>query len=173
MMERINLSDFRAVSKFSITGGVFKKVERKLENKELEFFGINQDNLKVLTEKKMSDDNMEFLFALIPIISNVDCDIDFKQFEGLCKTPSPQFADYITLLMQHFKELYTTASKLNNLETEVTNTMKEIGVELPVPKAIKSKEEQVEELYSELENCKEDKAKRREIIKQISELENE
>jgi hypothetical protein len=173
-MERINLSDFKAVSKFQIIEGIFKKVERNLEGKELEFFGVNEDTVKALTEKKIGNNDIEFLYDLIPIISNVNIDVDIKEFEKMAKVPSLQFAEYINLLLQHFKELYTTASKLNSLEKDVTTSIKDLGLKMPVELAKeKTKEEQLDELYSELEECKEDKVERREILKQIAELENE
>jgi hypothetical protein len=174
IMERINLSDFKAISKYQIIEGIFKKVEKSLDGKELEFFGVNEDTVKALTEKKIGNDDISFLFELIPIISNVNIDVDIKEFEKMAKTPSLQFAEYISLLLQHFKELYTTASKLNSLEKDVKTSIKDLGLEIPkeIPKE-KTKEEQLDELYSSLDNCKEDKANRREILKQIAELENE
>lgn len=173
-MKRINISDFKAVSKFQFVNGIFNKVQKKLENKELEFFGVSGDTVKSLTEKKISSDDIEFLYQIIPIISNVNSDVDFEEFKKMCKCPSPQFADYIGLLLQHFKELYTTTSKINNLEIEITNTMSEMGVELPkepIPKE-KSTREKYDEVLAELETT-EDLKRYKELTALKEELEKE
>lgn len=173
-MERINLSDFKAISKFKFIDGMFNKVEKKLENKELEFFGVSEDTVKSLTEKKISSDDIEFLYQIIPIISNVNADVNFEEFKKMCKCPSPQFADYIGLLLQHFKELYTTTSKLNNLETEITNTIGEMGIELPkesIPED-KSTREKYEEALKELE-ITEDLDRYKELLALKKELEEQ
>lgn len=173
-MERINLSDFKAISKYEFINGLFKKIEKNLENKELEFFSMSEETVKSLIEKQVSNNDIEFLYDIIPVLSNVNCDIDFKEFEKMCKYPSAQLADYITLLLNHFKELCLTANKLNDLESNVAETMKELNIEIPVIEPVKTKEEQIEELYAELSTCtSEDKEKRREIMKKIQELENE
>ncbi|MBM7869236.1 hypothetical protein JOC70_000705 [Clostridium pascui] len=172
-MERINLSDFKAISKFNFVNGMFNKVKKNLENKELEFFGVNEDAVKSLTERKISNNDIEFLYGIIPIISNVNVDINFEEFEKMCRCPSPQFTDYIALLLQHFKELYTSASKLNNLEAEVSSSLKELNIELEEAISVKTKEELLEELYTQLSDSKNDKAKRKEILKQITDLEVE
>jgi len=163
-MERINLSDFKSVSKFKIIDGVFSKVAKRLEGKELEFYGINSDIMEELKGKEVTDNDLEFMFNLIPVISNVDTDITFVEFEKMCKIPSIQFAGYMDLLVVHFKELFETAKKFEDLNKSVITTVKDLGLETP-----KTKEEILEDLYKELESVK-DKLKKREIIKKISEL---
>lgn len=170
-MERINLSDFKSISKFKFVNGMFNKVEKKLEDKELEFFGVSEDTVKSLTEKKISNDDIEFLYQLIPIISNVNLDVEFTEFQKMCKCPSPQFADYIELLLQHFKELYTTTSKLNDLGTNVKNTMSEMGIKLPEPIKEKSTREKLNEVIEELE-VTEDLKRYKELLTLKEELEH-
>ncbi|MBZ9616782.1 hypothetical protein [Clostridium estertheticum] len=169
-MERLKVSEFKSISKFNFINGMFKKVEKNLEGKELEFYDINEEAIKALTEKKISNNDIEFLYDLIPVVSNVDTDIDFKEFDGMCKLPSPQFAEYISLLLKHFSNLYKSAGRLKDLSKDVTSTISELGIELPKEK---TKEEQLEELYAELANVKDDKVRRKEILIQITKLDVE
>jgi len=169
-MERINVSDFKALTKYQFINGIFNRVEKKLEGKELEFYGVSTETIKALTEKRINNTDIGFIYDLIPVVSNVNTDIDFKEFESMCKIPSEQFASFIILILNHFKEIFTSVVALNDLSKDVTNTITELGIELPREK---TKEEQLEELYEELANVKDDKEKRKEILKQITKLDVE
>lgn len=166
-MEKIKLSDFKAVSRYLLIDNLFSKVEEKLKGKELEFYSLNGDILKPLIETKKDKGDLEFLYQIIPVISNVDIDVDFKEFVKMTKFPSLTFTSYYKSLLTEISILFKTASKINDLNADVSNTIADLGIDLPVEK---TKEEQLEELYAELANVKDDKAKRKEILKQITKL---
>jgi len=181
-MERINLSDLKAVSRYIFIDNIFSKVEEKLQGKELEFYSLNGEDMKTLSEGKKDGSDLEFIYKIIPMISNVNVDVDFKDFEKMSKYPSLAFASYYKSLINEVGNLFKTVNQINELDRDVKNTAKDLGLEevkeienVEEVKEIiieKTTEEKIDDLYAELETVKDDKVKRREVMKQISILED-
>lgn len=176
-MDRIDIKDFKSISRFTVIEGIFKKAEKSLEGKELEFYNLDKDTLdKIMQEKDIDKgDNIDFLFRVIPIFSNVDMTINRDEFAKMYKIPSLQFANYIDLLMEHIVEMYKTGQALVSLESKVQDFAKENNIIIPEPKIeiVKTKEEIIEELYKEIENSIGDRVKIKELMNKINELEKE
>lgn len=134
MENRIDIKDFKAVTKFTFLEGMFKKVEKRLEGKELEFYNLDKDNIEKMIKEENIDakDNILFLFKLIPVLSNVDMTIEKEEFEKMCKVPSLQFANYVDLLMDHIKTMFTTAKKLISMEDKIKDFAIENDIKLEV-----------------------------------------
>ena len=184
-MEKIKLSDFKAVSRYTFLDNIFSKVKEKLQGKELEFYTLNGENMKPLLETKEKGTDLEFLYQIIPVISNVVADVDFAEFEKMTKYPSIAFTSYYKSLLTEIGILFKTVNQINQLEKETKDTAISLGVELPtLEEAMEAKkvveivevelttEERLDVLYAELETTK-GKIEKREVLKKIATLEVE
>ena len=179
-MEKILLSDLKAVSRYIFLDNIFSKVEEKLQGKELEFYTLNGENMKDIMKIKEEDDSdIAFIYKIIPIISNVVADVDFAEFEKMTKYPSLAFTSYYKSLLAEIGILFKTAKTVNELEKETADTATSLGIDLSILEEVKeavevelTTEERLDALYSELETSK-DRIEKREILKKIAALEVE
>lgn len=176
-MERIDIKDFIPSNKMKILNGVFNKVKKNLEGKELEFYYLDKKVISKIVEEKNVDinDTPTLLYTFIPILSNVEMSLALDEFKKLYDVPSLQFIYYINAFIEHFKELITTALTINSIADKTISFVKEMGIEIPVEevRVIKTKEEienEIDILYGKLST---DKENRKAIQEQINALEKE
>lgn len=168
---RIKISMFRPVIKLRFLNGIFNKVSENLEGKEVEFYRIGQETVdKVKNIKAENMTNEEFLYNMIPIISNIEMDIDIEEFSKMVKIPTSEFAQLINNVMDVLADVLKSGQEIINLEEKISTIAEAHNIEIP-QEPIKTKEEQLQELYDELTECKDDKEKRKEILKRITDLE--
>lgn len=174
MENRIDIKLFRTESKFKFIKDIFVKQGDTLEGKELEFYNLDKEGISSL-EGKSQGDNTEFLYNIIPVLSNVDITINKDEFIKMCKVPSGAFAEYIDLLLEHITNMFKTAVKLSNVEEKVNNFIAENNIPIPESEPIKVRtrndvEKEIQDAYNQL---KTDKEHRVEILYTIDYLEDE
>lgn len=168
---RIKISMFRPVIKLKFLNGIFNKVSENLEGKEVEFYRIGQETIDKVKEIKAENmTNEEFLYNMIPSISNIEMDIDLEEFSKMVKVPTSEFAQLINNVMDVLVDVLKSGQEIINLEEKINTIAEENNIEIP-QEPVKTKEEQLQELYNELTEYKDDKEKRKEILKQITDLE--
>lgn len=172
MENRINIKLFKAESKFKFIKDIFVKQGDTLEGKELEFYNLDKESINKLGEQSEGN-NIEFLFRIIPVLSNIDMTISMDEFEKMCSIPSGAFADYIDLLMEHITNMFKTAVKLNGVEEKVNNFITENNIPIPEPIKVRTKEDVENEIQGLYEQIKTDKEHRIEILEKINKLEEE
>ncbi|MEA4826872.1 MAG: hypothetical protein VB130_09595, partial [Clostridium sp.] len=151
--------------------GIFNKVSENLEGKEVEFYRIGQETIDKVKEIKAENmTNEEFLYNMIPSISNIEMDIDLEEFSKMVKVPTSEFAQLINNVMDVLVDVLKSGQEIINLEEKINTIAEENNIEIP-QEPVKTKEEQLQELYNELTEYKDDKEKRKEILKQITDLE--
>lgn len=127
-MSNIKLSDLKGISRFIFIDGLFTKVEDKLKDSELVF--TNLDNDKIQNIKEATKDDTEFLYKLISQISNVEVDIELKEFKYLVKYPSAQFAQVVQLLLEHYTNMYKDVIRVNAISFDVESNIKALGLDV-------------------------------------------
>lgn len=168
---RIKISMFRPVIRLKFLNGIFNKISENLEGKEVEFYRIGQDTIdKVKNIKAENMTNEEFLYNMIPSISNIEMDIDLEEFSKMVKIPTSEFAQLINNVVDILADILKTGQEIINLEEKINIIAEVHNIEIPQG-SVKSKDEQLQELYDELSKSKDDKEKRKEILKQITDLE--
>ena len=119
-MERIDIKDFKGLTRYQFVDNAFRKIEKKLEGLELEFFELTEEiveKLEAIKSEKMSDE--EYLFTIIPIVCNVDMTITSEDFTKMCKYPSVQFIGFIGTVMEFCSNLGEKLKAMNNLNSKV------------------------------------------------------
>ncbi|WMJ81250.1 hypothetical protein RBU49_03060 [Clostridium sp. MB40-C1] len=168
---KIKISMFRPVLKLRFIDGIFNRISETLEGKEVEFYRIGQDVIdKVKNIKAENMSNEEFLYNMIPNISNIEMDIDLKEFSKMVKVPTSEFAQLINNVMDILVDVLRSGQEIINLEQKMKAITEKHGIKLPQEP---TKDEKLQALYDELTECKDDKEKRKEILKQITSLEVE
>ena len=179
-MENIKLSELKAISRYTFIDNMFSKVEENLQGRELEFYTLNGEDFKPLLEIKPNSTELEFLYQIIPLMSNVDVDVSFKEFEKMAKYPSVTFSSYFKCLVDEIAILFKTANQINELEKETKDIAIEQGVESPIEEVKEEVkeiivelpvEERLDALYGELKATK-GKLLRRKILEKIETLED-
>ncbi|HEY5523810.1 MAG TPA: hypothetical protein VIK26_00575, partial [Clostridium sp.] len=158
-MEKINLRDLKAISRYTLIDNMFSKVEENLQGRELEFYTLNGEDMKPLLDTKTNGTELEFLYQIIPLMSNVEVDVDFKEFEKMVKYPSVTFSSYFKCLVDEIAILFKTANQIKELDKETKSIAVEQGIELPIEEVKevvieKTTDEKLDELYAELKTTK-------------------
>lgn len=174
---QVKMSDFLNKKRIVIIDGEATVVEPKV-NGEIE---VNTFNAKIveriqkevfnkLTDEEIKNDKI-FTYNAFPILTNIQNDITIEQFEELMETPRRPFSlilnmvtDEINNIFDAMKDYKNMDSKLNKIKNENEEIFKQI--EQPV----KTKEEQLEDLYKELQNNFSNREKRDEILNKINVL---
>lgn len=119
-MDRIDIEDFKGLTRYQFIDNAFKKIEKKLEGLELEFFELNEEiveKLEAIKSETMRDE--EYLFTIIPIVCNIDMTVTLEEFIKMCKYPSIQFIGFIDTVMDFCKNLGNKLQAMNNLNSKV------------------------------------------------------
>lgn len=172
----MKLSSFKSngVSKIlSFKDGEVTSDSNKKINGDIEFYELGIEKLIDINEKVVSkiNPNIEderFAFMLLPEICNVEIDITYEQFAEMIETPSRQFVKFMELALNAIADIFDTADSVKNINEYVDKMSK---LEVETPREL-TKEEKLENLYNELDKAT-DKETKRELIKQISILDNE
>lgn len=174
MENRIDIKNFIAVTIYKFDkDGILKEVDKKLDGKQLEFYSLDVKAIKNLKDID-KEDEISFIYKVIPYISNIEMTIDSNEFRSLCEAPTPQFLSLIDAILEHIKNLHKTTTVTNSIDSKVQELKELYKInEIQELEPVKTKEEMLEELYSELGTVRDDKEKRKEILKKINDLEME
>jgi hypothetical protein len=136
---------------------------------------IQEDILK--SKKDLSDE--EFIYKLIPHLTNIENDVSYKEFLAMYKNPSSEFAEFINGLIYTLKVMYVKTETLVKLKKNSENLINDISSSTSSEEFEKLRQEDeekirreklIDDLYTAL-NVTTDKNIKKTIIKQISELE--
>lgn len=124
---KIDIKLFIPQTRFKFVGGLLKKVERQVEDKELEFYNLDEDLKNKILEKKdlAKKDDITFLYELIPVISNIDMTISIEEFKKLCKMPNAPFMSLINVTMDYLGELFVTMHEISDMEKILKTKLKD------------------------------------------------
>lgn len=118
-MEKIDIRDFKGLTRYQFLDKAFKRVEKKLDGIELNFYELDEEvveKLKAIDSEKMS--NEEYLYTIIPTVCNVSMTVTLEEFEKMCKYPSIQFVEFISTVMDFCKDLWEKLRAMNNLNNK-------------------------------------------------------
>lgn len=116
MENLIDIRIFKGLTKYQFVDNKLKRIEKKLNNVELEFYELDDKIVNKLIEIDGENlSNEEYLYKIIPIISNVNMTVTLEEFEKMCKYPSTYFCDFIDKVMFYCKELFNQLHEMNEL----------------------------------------------------------
>lgn len=175
---QVKMSDFLNKKKIVILDGEATVVEPKVNGEiEVNTFTakiverIQKEVFEKLTDEEIKNDKI-FTYHAFPILTNIQNDITIEQFEELMKTPRRPFSlvldmvtDEINNIFDAMKDYKKMDSKLNKIKSENEEMLKQIEQTV-----IKTKGEQLEDLYKDLERNFSNREKRDEILNQINSL---
>ena len=148
-MGNIKLSYFKGVSRFKFIDGIFSKVQDKLEGADFEFYTVS---LEEINQVKTDVGDNQFLYSLVGLLSNVEVDITFEQFNKMVMFPSESFADYVRLLLQQYKNLFRTAKKISVLSEDTEAFVKdELGQDVNIQDLL-NKAKEVENMKTDIKD---------------------
>ena len=164
--------------------GVLEKVRdnNKIDG-EFEFYQLSKEKINKIAElKKSMKDDDELLYNIIPIIGSFEMDVTLKEFKEMLQFPTKQFMEVINQVLEITKEMLDTSNTMANLKNKVDDLnnnpmvkgLKEEAKDEIVQEPVKTKEEILDELYSQLSTpeIKSDKDKRMAILSKINKLES-
>lgn len=117
----------------------------------------------------------EIIFNMIPIISDIECDITLEEFNKKMDKPNKLAITLYDTLLDMVMELFNYAEKVKNFQDKSEKMINEnptIKESIKILELKTSKEKQVKELYVKL-NAPITQKEKSKIIKQINKLENE
>ncbi|WP_035290947.1 hypothetical protein [Clostridium sp. KNHs214] len=177
-MNKIDIKLFKSQSKFKVVLNKLVKQKDILEDKEIYFNNLSAKDVKNLNFN--SNNNVEAIYNLISILTNIDMSIDIKEFEEMYNNPTTIFEDFLMNFIEHIQsllEIKSKAFKTANDISKMDEILKNNGVDLNKLKELQIQEEEnekvkikneIEKLY---EDMKDDKEHRTEILEQINKLE--
>lgn len=177
----MEISKLRGGRVLKFVQGVLEKVRdnNKVEG-EFEFYQLNKEKINKIAElKKSIKDDDELLYNIIPIIGSFEMDVTLEEFEEMLQCPTKQFMAVIDQVIEITKEMLDNTNAITNLKNktdELTNNPMLKGLkEEEIQESVKTKEEILDKLYSQLAlpEVKSDKEKRMAMLNKINELESE
>ena len=142
----MKLSDLKGISKFKFIDKILSKVEDKCEGKEIEFYNIDLESVNKI---KTENDGDDFLYKLVSVISNVETDVTFEEFNKMVMFPSIPFRQFIEQLLEHYKNMFRNAKELINLGNKSEDFIKnELGKDINMQELI-DKAKEIKELEAE------------------------
>lgn len=180
----MRISMFKGGRILKFVQGVLEKVRdnNKIDG-EFEFYQLSKEKINKIAElKKSMKDDDELLYNIIPIIGSFEMDVTLKEFKEMLQFPTKQFMEVINQVLEITKEMLDTSNTMANLKNKVDDLnnnpmvkgLKEEAKDEIVQEPVKTKEEILDELYSQLSTpeIKSDKDKRMAILSKINKLES-
>lgn len=169
----INLSQFEntgvtKVIKF-INGKIEVEEKQNVLNGEMKFFDIQEkiaDVNNVIQGLNGSESEAEVTYRLIPVITDINDDIDFDRFMKMMEKPTTEFSFLLKALTDYINDLFDRADNLNNTKDAV----EKLNNRIPVVK--ESPEEELRKIEKELPTIN-DKEIRKKLFRRMVELHNE
>lgn len=173
----MKLSQFKGfgAKKIKFVNGDVVIEQNAMLNGEIDFYNLDVDRLRlmqaeVLSKASLFSDN-EVMYKLLPYLCDLDVDITFEEFEEMVNHPSKEFTVLFNQLVGVLTSFIQTVDTLQDINDKVDYVSSKFNFEkesLPT----ETKEEKLERLYNEL-SASTDKAKRKELFREISSIENE
>lgn len=167
-MEMLKISDFLE-DKYVMQDGKMKKLNN-IEGKELTFKAIKKEDITSI-EGLDNMQEVEFLYKLIPIMTNIEMDITLEDFIEKCELAQKvEFLSLVDTVFEKFENLYKSVQTMSKMQ-ERMNRLKENNV-LEVKQVEEKSKEQIEGELMEMIKQEDDPTKMLELMDKLKQLQD-
>lgn len=176
MNSKVDIKTFITPLEYKPEDGIFKKIENNPDNNIKIYPFLTKEQTEQFINMAGQKDGDDFIYHMIPIISNIDMTISLEEFKEICNMPMAPtyFLNTILTCLKYLNEIKKSKSIRDSIDEELgkLRTLYKIDEKEELEERLEvEKKKELEKLYKELSDVKGDKEKRKEILSKIDELE--
>lgn len=180
----MKLSQFKIIgekAKLHFINSEVEVVQEESLNGDIKFYDLNLSQIQDVKEKVFTNaENLsesEILYALLPYLCDIECDVPPQEFDEIMLTPTREFLEVLSVLfkmVKHILETIKSTSRTNIIAQEVMSNISEIKstIKEETKKIDVYASCNIDELFELLGETK-DKEDRKSIMKHIIEKQKE